>query len=82
MAVCEKTTDHRRLQLYQMHIEHQCSDSIIHAIKIENQATKTQMKHMIMFQKAFEEFKQKDAGRGGSGEASRDSVMSRNWQVS
>ena len=65
-----------------MHIEHLCSDSIIHAIEIENLATKTQLKHMIMFQKAFEEFKQKDAGRGGSGEASRDSVMSRNWQVS
>ena len=65
-----------------MHIEHLCSDSIIHAIEIENLATKTQLNHKILSQKLVEEFKQKDAGRGGSGEASRDSVMSRNWQVS
>ena len=64
------------------YIKHLCSDSIIHLIKIENMANKTQLKHKILFQKVVEEFKQKDARRGGSGEASRDSVMSRNWQVS
>ena len=36
----------------------------------------------VLTEAKFFLIKQKDARRGGSGEASRDSVMSRNWQVS